>query len=92
MGDEHARDQRPRRCRGVLRALFGWETGAFRPGVSLFRLSGYAGGEPHQPVPRDVVAAMIVDDRHAAWTVDVWVRDPDPQGAVLSVSQLLAAA
>lgn len=103
-------------------ALFGWETEPLRPGVSLFRLPGYVGGEPHQPVPRDVVAAMIVDDRDAAWTVDVWVRDADavaartaelggavavapreipgfrnavisdPQGAVLSVSQLLAAA
>ncbi len=102
-------------------ALFGWKTEAFGPGVSLFRLPGYVGGEPHQPVPRDVVAAMIVDERDAAWTVDVWVRDADavaaktaelggavavapheipgfrnaviadPQGAVLSVSQLLAS-
>jgi predicted enzyme related to lactoylglutathione lyase len=101
-------------------ALFGWETEEFRPGVSLFRLPGYVGGEPEQPVPRDVVAAMLVGERAPAWTVDVWVRDAeavaakttelggavavapreipgfrnaviaDPQGALLSVSELLA--
>ena len=42
--------------------LFGWEAEPFPdggPGVSLFRLPGYVGGEPEQPVPRDVVAAMM---------------------------------
>ncbi len=37
--------------------LFGWEADAFGP-VWLFRLPGYVGGEPAQPVPRDVIAAM----------------------------------
>jgi len=42
--------------------VFGWQAEAFDeagPGVSLFRLPGYVGGEPGQPVPRDVVAAMM---------------------------------
>ena len=38
--------------------VFGWESEAFAPGISLFRLPGYVGGEPSQPVPRDVVAVM----------------------------------
>ena len=29
---------------------------------SLFRLPGYVGGEPAQPVPRDVIAAMVAPD------------------------------
>ncbi len=41
-------------------SLFGWQTeksGA----TTLFRLPGYAGGEPDQLVPRDVVAVMQAD-------------------------------
>jgi uncharacterized protein len=63
--------------------LFGWEAEAFPeggPGVSLFRLPGYVGGEPGQPVPRDVVAAvMAVPDGSgpASWNVDFWIADAD---------------
>jgi predicted enzyme related to lactoylglutathione lyase len=57
---------------------FGWEAEAFAPGVQLFRLPGYVGGEPAQPVPRDVVAAMIDDGAAPAyWSVDFWVADAD---------------
>ena len=37
------------------RAVFGWETDSFGP-MTLFRLPGFVGGEPAQPVPRDLVA------------------------------------
>jgi uncharacterized protein len=63
------------------RDVFGWETDEFAPGVSLFRLPGYVGGEPAQPVPRDVVAVMALDEdpahRPARWSVDFWVMDAD---------------
>ncbi|HYB25274.1 MAG TPA: VOC family protein [Solirubrobacteraceae bacterium] len=57
--------------------VFGWETESFAPGVSLFRLPGYVGGEPAQPVPRDVVAVMARDDGPDRWSVDFWVTDAD---------------
>jgi predicted enzyme related to lactoylglutathione lyase len=59
------------------RDLFGWESEEFVPGVSLFRLPGYVGGEPQQPVPRDVIAVMAKDDGPARWSVDFWVTDAD---------------
>jgi uncharacterized protein len=67
--------------------VFGWQRESFEdagPGVSLFRLPGYVGGEPHQPVPRDVVAAMAaVPDPNApaAWSVDFWIADADAAAA-----------
>ena len=54
------------------------------PGVSLFRLPGYVGGEAEQPVPRDVVAAMAAmpdPDAPAAWSVDFWIADADAAAA-----------
>jgi predicted enzyme related to lactoylglutathione lyase len=68
-------------------ALFGWRNEPFAdagPGVSLFRLPGYVGGEPDQPVPRDVVAAMVAvpdPDAPAAWSVDFWIADADAAAA-----------
>lgn len=59
------------------RDMFGWENEPFAPGVSLFRLPGYVGGEPAQPVPRDVIAVMAKDDGPARWSVDFWVPDVD---------------
>jgi predicted enzyme related to lactoylglutathione lyase len=63
-------------------ALFGWETDTFEAGgasVTLWRLPGYFGGEPQQPVPRDVVAAMADAPPGAAphWAVDFWTDDAD---------------
>jgi uncharacterized protein len=60
-------------------AVFGWQTESFGP-ATMFRLPGYVGGEPQQPVPRDVVAVMIAGDR-AAWTPDFWVPDTDAAAA-----------
>lgn len=57
--------------------VFGWDTEPFGSAATLFRLPGYVGGEPAQPVPRDVVAAMAPDGDHARWSVDFWVHDAD---------------
>ncbi len=62
--------------------LFGWEAAEFGEDTWLWRLPGYVGGEPQQPVPRDVVAAMTADDeRPAAWSVDFWIADADAAAA-----------
>ena len=37
--------------------VFGWSTDSFGE-FTMFRLEGYVGGEPTQPVPRDVIAVM----------------------------------
>jgi predicted enzyme related to lactoylglutathione lyase len=62
-------------------AVFGWEPEPFEMGdaaLTLWRLPGYVGGEPQQPVPRDVVAVMIGDEpEQAHWSVDFWVDDAD---------------
>jgi predicted enzyme related to lactoylglutathione lyase len=65
-------------------AVFGWETesfGAGNGGVTLWRLPGYVGGEPGQPVPRDVVGVMAAQSSRGSseprWSVDFWVADLD---------------
>lgn len=70
----------PEGAKAFYGALFGWEAEPFGPpeaGVTLFRLPGYVGGEPEQPVPRDVVAAVIAADGDGSpvWGVDFWVPD-----------------
>jgi predicted enzyme related to lactoylglutathione lyase len=72
----------PDLAKHFYRQLFGWEEEEFDAGgsrITLFRLPGYVGGEPHQPVPRDVVAAMAPAAEHAAarWSVDFWIDDAD---------------
>jgi predicted enzyme related to lactoylglutathione lyase len=71
--------------------LFGWEAQEFGPSIWLFRLPGYVGGEPEQPVPHDVVAAMTVGEptrlaggMPAAWSVDFWIADADAAAAAAS--------
>jgi len=67
-------------------ALFGWQAEPMAPGapIILFRLPGYVGGEPGQPVPRDVVAVMTAaaggPDEPAVpphWNVNLRVGDTD---------------
>jgi predicted enzyme related to lactoylglutathione lyase len=107
-------------------AVFGWETDSFDMGeinVTLWRVPGYVGGEPEQPVSREVVGAMVPSNGDGgappSWGVDFWVHDADaiaakaaelggrvvagpfdmpsfrravivdPQGAELSISQLV---
>lgn len=66
-------------------ATFGWTGDPFPLGdaeATLFRLDGYVGGEPTQPVPRDVVAVMApAFGRPAGWTVNFWVDDADDVAA-----------
>jgi predicted enzyme related to lactoylglutathione lyase len=65
-------------------AVFGWQAEDFGP-VTLLRLPGYVGGEPSQPVPRDVVAVIGPDGASAGaparWSVDFWVADIDAAAA-----------
>ena len=63
-------------------SVFGWTTETFGEGegaVTLFRLPGYVGGEPQQPVSREVVAAMsrTRGDEAPRWSADFWVDDVD---------------
>ncbi|MGA9857091.1 MAG: VOC family protein [Solirubrobacteraceae bacterium] len=56
--------------------LLGWEAERFGDGLWLWRRPGYVGGEPEQPVPRDVVAAMTSGPvGQAEWSVDFWIAD-----------------
>jgi uncharacterized protein len=106
---------------GFYDAVFGWNAEPFGDAVSLWRLPGFVGGEPGQPVPRDVVAALApaAPGASARWSVDFWIDDAeaaaartvelggrvllephdaavfkrtvieDPQGAAISVSELV---
>lgn len=65
--------------------VFGWQADTFAIGeldVTLFRLPGYEGGEPEQPVPADVIAAAApAGDGPAQWSVDFWAEDTDATAA-----------
>jgi uncharacterized protein len=71
----------PERAGAFYGALFGWTTESFGEGagaVTMFRLPGYVGGEPEQPVSREVVATMAgSDDASAQWSVNFWDHDVD---------------
>jgi uncharacterized protein len=61
-------------------AVFGWQLESFQMGdteFGLFRLPGFVGGEPEQPVPRDLVATMapLADGAQPHWSVDFWIDD-----------------
>ena len=60
--------------------LFGWQADAYGP-VTLFKLPGYVGGEPMQPVPRDVIAVGAPAPKPARWEMDFWVDDADVAAA-----------
>jgi uncharacterized protein len=67
----------PDRAATFYRDLFRWNTEG--EGFSLCRLPGYVGGEPEQPVPRDVIAVMLAAENGAEshWSVGFWVDDVD---------------
>ena len=65
------------RARRFYGELFGWEAEQFGDAIWLWRLPGFVGGEPSQPVPRDVVAAMTTGEEPAGWGVDFWISDAD---------------
>ena len=71
----------PEAAARFYRERFGWEVESFAPGVSLFRLPGYVGGEPAQPVPRDVIAVMAAEEERSFWSVDFWVDHADALAA-----------
>lgn len=67
-------------------ALFGWEAQPFGPpeaNAALYRLPGYVGGTPTQPVPRDVVAVRMPAEpgEDARWALDFWVDDAEDAAA-----------
>jgi|SRR5947209_6138803 len=69
-----------RRATAFYANVFGWNAEPFDAGrepAALFRLPGYVGGTPQQPVPRDVVAAVLeaADIETAHWSVDFWIDD-----------------
>jgi predicted enzyme related to lactoylglutathione lyase len=66
----------PERAAAFYGDVFGWTTESFGA-FTLFRLPGYVGGEPEQPVSREVVAAMAPAREDARWAVDFWVEDVD---------------
>ena len=75
----------PATAAAFYREAFGWQTERMGEGdaaPSLFRLPGYVGGEPQQPVPRDVVAVMFtLPGVRPHWSVDFWVSDADTAAA-----------
>jgi len=79
---------------GFYREAFGWVTETTSVGdaeVTLFRLPGYIGGEPRQPVSREVVAVMVPTTEDGVdtdtWTVDFWVDDLDRTIALAELLQ-----
>ncbi|MGH3267061.1 MAG: VOC family protein [Trebonia sp.] len=66
----------PSAVAGFYRDLFGWRRDELGP-TSLWRLPGYLGGEPTQPVPRDVIAVAQTAEEPTRWDVDFWVTDAD---------------
>jgi uncharacterized protein len=76
----------PEGAKTFYRSLFGWDVDSFDLGgteITMWRLPGYVGGEPGQPVPRDLVATMApMGDQFPAevpphWSVDFWVDEVD---------------
>lgn len=66
-------------------AVFGWVAEPMGMGeMQMLRLPDFVGGEPQQPVPRDLVAVLnpmsahqFPDEVPSHWAVDFWVHDTD---------------
>jgi uncharacterized protein len=75
----------PDTARTFYAAVFGWETETFDLAgarLTMWKLPGYVGGEPQQPVARDVIATMRTSDSDRAdpappWSVDFWIGQLD---------------
>ncbi len=69
--------------------VFGWEIETFEMGddeMVMWLVPGYVGGEPQQPVRRDVVATMMPPSANGDappphWHVDFWIADVDAAAA-----------
>src|SRR4051794_28505121 len=72
----------PEGAKAFYGAVLGWTTEAFGP-MLLWRLSGYVGGVPEQPVARDVVAVLgrAGDGEAPHWWADFWIADADAAAA-----------
>ena len=70
------------RAKAFYGAVLGWTTEPFGP-MLLWRLPGYVGGVPDQPVSPEVVAvlARAGDGEAAHWRVDFWIADADAAAA-----------
>jgi uncharacterized protein len=56
--------------------------------ITMFRLPGYVGGEPEQPVSREVVATMApAENGPARWGLDFWVEDVDAAAAAAEAAR-----
>ena len=67
-------------------SVFGWTTETIDFGgaeATMFRLPGFFGGEPTQPVSRETVATMMAGEQ-AGWGVDFWVEDADAASAAVT--------
>jgi predicted enzyme related to lactoylglutathione lyase len=69
---------------GLNTDVFGWDTKSFDMGdaeLVMWTVPGYVGGEPEQPVPRDIVATMLPPEADGEappyWSVDFWVANID---------------
>jgi predicted enzyme related to lactoylglutathione lyase len=72
----------PEAAKRFYTEVFGWDTTSFDMGgaeMVMWTVPGYVGGEPQQPVPRDVVAVMLPPDANGEtpphWSVDFWVAN-----------------
>jgi uncharacterized protein len=71
------------RAKKFYRDVFGWETDTFDMGdgeITMWRVPGYVGGEPGQPVSREVVGVMAPAagaDVAPHWSVNFWIDDAD---------------
>jgi predicted enzyme related to lactoylglutathione lyase len=73
----------PEAAKAFYGEVFGWENEPFGEAVTIWRLPGYVGGEPEQPVPRDTIGAMTesAGDAPPHWSIDFWVHDTDETAA-----------
>jgi len=72
----------PEGAKAFYGAVLGWTTEASGP-MLLWRLPGYVGGVPEQPVSREVVAVMARagEGEAAHWRADFWIADADAAAA-----------
>lgn len=88
----------PERAQAFYGAVFGWSLEAVpQMPLSFWRLPGYEGGEPEQPMPRDVVGVLAPTEPGGGaaphWGVNFRVEDADAmvgQAVALGGTVLLA--
>ena len=82
----HLQTPEPERAAAFYGAIFGWTTETFGEGagaITMFRMPGYVGGEPRQPVSREVIATLGAanGDGAAGWGINLWDHDVDASAA-----------